>query len=228
MQAEAGQGIQSIVARKECERRAGSGTFFWGIGSAPNRSIRALAGACQEIDVVFSLMKTRPKLRDVSPAGVLLWQTFFDMQGMEQRLPPHVLVTSRMETSSGLKKVHYALVCQSDQPLQMEDHGPFDPSAYRNVSEFGGCVSQSQVTALLERIEDESPESAYRINFRAKLTKDYWVRLGRPCVLPEQGRTALAKAFAQDGAVDCDDWLDMLSEIKSLEPLTIGSSQCLF
>src|SRR5437773_1823143 len=45
MQAEAGQGIEAIVSRKELERQAGGGLFCWGIGNAPPRSLSALVRA---------------------------------------------------------------------------------------------------------------------------------------------------------------------------------------
>ena len=35
MQAEAGQGLELILRRKERERVAGDGRFFWGVGNAP-------------------------------------------------------------------------------------------------------------------------------------------------------------------------------------------------
>ena len=43
MQVEAGQALESIIARKEIERRAGGGLFFWGVGNAPSTAINALA-----------------------------------------------------------------------------------------------------------------------------------------------------------------------------------------
>ena len=107
-------------------------------------------------------------------------------------LPPHSLVTSRMEIGSGTKSVHYALMCWSQEELLLEDRGPFDPSAYRNAGEAGGAVSNSQVTALIVRTGDESPVSDYRINLRAKLTGSYWVKLGRPCMLGEAARRTLS------------------------------------
>jgi hypothetical protein len=61
MQAEAGQELAAIMARKELERLAGDGLFFWGIGNAPSRAVGQLARVGHEIDVVFSVMKSRPK-----------------------------------------------------------------------------------------------------------------------------------------------------------------------
>jgi hypothetical protein len=223
MQAESGQGIEAIIARKELERQAGGGLFFWGVGNAPNRSIRSLAATGDHIDVVFSLMKTRPKLRDVAPTGVLTWQTYIDIHGVEQAIPPHVLVTSRMGTGSGTKRVHYALMCLTDAELRLEDQGPFDPSAYRNISDAGGPVSSSQVTALVARITAESRVSDYRINLRARLAGSYWVRLGRPSVLRSDVCAALMTASAGARDMNCDDWFRMVADIRRIAASTVKS-----
>ena len=39
MQAEAGQGLAAIVARKEAERAAVDGIFWWGIGNSLGRAM---------------------------------------------------------------------------------------------------------------------------------------------------------------------------------------------
>jgi hypothetical protein len=218
MQAESGQEIQNIIARKELERRAGDGVFFWGVGNAPSRSIRSLAARGDDIDVVFSLMKSRPKLCDVSPAGVVVWRTYFDYDDVERLLPPHVIVTSRMEVGSGLKKVHYALMCRSDQELQLDDQGPFDPSAYRNVGDTGGAIGSSQVTALVVRTNSASQVSDYRINLRARLTGSYWVKLAQPRALEEPARAALVIASTHTAEMDSNDWIGMASQIRCTFP----------
>jgi hypothetical protein len=228
MQAESGQDIRTIIARKELERRAGDGLFFWGIGNAPSRSIKALAARGEDVDVVFSLMKSRPKVQDVAPAGLLAWRTYFDSDEVERPLPLHVLVTSRLEISSGTKSVHYALMCRSDEELRLDDQGAFDPSAYQNMGDAGGPVGNSQVTALVVRTRAESPVSDYRINLRAKLVGSYWVRLARPCILGEAARKALITASARAGEMDSGDWIRMVSEIRFMAPSSIEEQLYLF
>jgi len=183
MQAEAGQDIAQIVARKELERRAGNGIFFWGIGNAPSRSLKHLVREKHNIDVVFSLMKSRPKSIDASTNELFVWRTFFDLNGNETPLPNHALVTSRMKTSSGVKSTHYALICRASDSLSLNDYGSFDPSAYRNLSEVGGPIGHSQVTALIIRKAGESKNSGYRVNLRASLSGECWVKLGQPARL---------------------------------------------
>lgn len=214
MQSEAGQSLVTIVKRKELERRAGGGVFFWGIGNAPNRSVKKLASKGDEIDVVFSQMKTRPKIRDAEPDGVVVWQSYFDMNDVERELPRHVLVTSRCDTPSGKKRVHYALMCSSEMELGIEDQGPFDHTAYRNISEAGGNVGPSQVTALVTRTHEGSVKSDYRINFRAKLTGSYWVRLGKPLALGSEVVAAYVAAFSRAAEMRRDEWIHLVSSIR--------------
>jgi hypothetical protein len=228
MQAESGQDIGSIIARKELERRAGNGLFFWGVGNAPSRAVGRLATCGEDIDVVFSLMKSRPQARDVAPAGVVAWRTYFDSREVERPLPPHVLVTSRMEVGSGARTVHYALVCWSPEELRLDDRGPFDPSAYRNIGDTGGPVGSSQVTALVVRTRAESAVSDYRINFRAKLAGSYWVRLARPCILGDAARAALAAASARASEMDSSEWIAMVYEICFIDQSSIENQLNLF
>ena len=117
MQAEGGQPLEAIVERKERERRAGEGTFLWGIGNAPALIAKFLARAHVPVRAVFSIMKSRPRLMDAAPSRTIAWRGYIDAHGIERPLPSHALVTSRGDTASGPKRAHYALVCYSDGPL---------------------------------------------------------------------------------------------------------------
>lgn len=211
MQAEAGQDIGAIVQRKELERKAGDGTFCWGIGNAPPRKIGEIAKTGDDVDVIFSMMKSRPKESDVRPAGLVVWRSFFDVDGIEIALPQNVLITSSLKSSG---RSHYALMCRSDRELALSDLGAFDPRAYRNVSEAGRPVGASQVTALLRKVEAEVDAAAYRINLQAKLVKSYWVKLGDPWVLSNRKRSELSEVLANVGSLTAVDWLQSILRIK--------------
>ncbi len=204
MQAEAGEGLARIVRRKDLERRAGAGLFFWGVGNAPSRAIPALVRASEAIDVLFSVMKSRPKAQDVAPSRVLAWRSYVDEDGGARPLPPNVLVTSR----AGSRDCHYALVCRSESPLGVSDEGPFDPSAFRNYG-AGGAVGASQVTSLLERCSPDG-SSDYRVAMRAQLTAGFWVKLIDPVELVDAARVAL-----DEEQVDERSWLDLVAYIRS-------------
>jgi hypothetical protein len=205
MQAEAGQPLSKIVRRKDLERRFGDGVFYWGVGNAPSRAIPQLVRAAAAIDVLFSVMKSRPKQKDVAPSRVLAWRRYIDAEGMVRPLPPHVLVTSR----AGSRDYHYALVCRSEVPLEVADEGPFDPGAYRNVGAIGGMVGASQVTALLERCAPDG-RADYRVAMRARMTHGYWVKLVDPVEVSEAGRMVIEEGPDNEGA-----WLEFAAYVRS-------------
>lgn len=209
MQAEAGQPLEAIIKRKECERQAGGGLFFWGVGNPASTAIPALARLNIPVPVVFSIMKSRPKAIDVAPTRTFLWRRYFDEFGAERLLPPNAIITSRGDSSSGPKTRHYALMCRSAEPLELRHGRAFDPSAFRNVGKAGGPVGASQVTALLRQVETPSLQSDYEINLEAWLTGAYWVRLSDPC---ELGTDANHQIATFDGS--SRDWLDLAARVR--------------
>ena len=214
MQTEAGQPLEAIVERKELERRAGNGLFFWGVGNAPAAVMRFLANIGLAIPVVFSVMKSRPKAHDVRPASVLLWRSYIGNDKVQRPLPPHVVVTSRGSTALGAKLRHFALVCHSETPLELKKGVPFDPSAYRNASVNEAPVGASQVTALLRKVGRPSQITDYEENLKASLIGDCWVRLSNPVEVSTEHLSILAgkgcksvddwKAFTQKLRLSCD------------------------
>jgi hypothetical protein len=180
MQAESGEELAGIIRRKELERRAGEGIFFWGIGNAINFD-RVLTHR-DRVPVIFSKMISRPKVSDTSPKVVFVWRKYRDSTGLHN-LPLHVLVTSRGQTESGQKSRHFALVCRSTEPLQQLSKRPFDPSAYRNLGGLGRSVGFSQVTALIRQVALESRHTKYQVDMQAILAPPFVVRLADPAVL---------------------------------------------
>lgn len=211
MQAEAGQRLESIVDRKEQERRAGSGVFFWGVGNAPPLIAGTLARAGLPVRVVFSIMKSRPKLVDVRPARTVVWRRFIDANGVERDLPAHALVTSRADGEAGPKRVHYALMCYSQDPLELRVGGsPFDPTAFRNAGGTGAPVGNSQVTALVKQVAPEGAAGGYEVNLSAWLTGSYWVRLTAPVEI-----TPLKKELMEQLAIAGEsEWMPLVAKIR--------------
>lgn len=210
MQAEAGQGLELIVQRKERERREGRGRFFWGVGNAPSVMISALARTETPVDVVFSKMKSKPKAVDQAPTTTVIWRRYIDCNGSVRPLPPSALITSRGESLSGMKKVHYALECYCAKPLALDDDGtPFDHISYRNAGGTGAPVGASQVTSLL--VPNEAPsvnESPYTVDMIGSLVGSYWVKLVDPLPLTP------SKASQVDTAhVERQDWSAFIEEL---------------
>jgi hypothetical protein len=81
MQFESGQELAAIARRKEIERAVGDGIFLWGVGNPPGLLPGRLARACLEPVAVFSIMKTRPKAVDATPALVLAWRRWMSADG---------------------------------------------------------------------------------------------------------------------------------------------------
>ena len=220
MQAESGQDLASIVRRKETERRVGEGVFLWGVGNPPGRLPAGLALAGTELEVVFSVMKTRPKAIDTAPATVLAWRRYVGADGSERSLPAHCLVTSRGTMGGASKTRHYALICRSVAPLCLGDLGPFDPEAYRNVSGNGAPIGASQVTALLRSVGPRcAGAGTYRVNLRATLTQDLWVRLCDPVVLCGQRLAAIRDEGAQPSAGEWQEFVAWIRESPLRAPL---------
>lgn len=215
MQAEGGQQLDEIVARKEIERSVNDGVFCWGVGNAPNRSTAGLARSGAEIDVLFSVMKSRPKLIDVAPSLTLVWRKFIDYDGHQRTIPHGSLITSKGETQGGIKRSHFALFCKSTSPLIFGDFGSFDPAAYRNVGEVGGSIGPSQVTALLRRIRDESPEGGYRINLRAKMFGGYWVKLIDPIPMDLEKQRKLSIFVSSLSQKTADQWSELVRDLRN-------------
>jgi hypothetical protein len=194
MQTESGEGLERIVARKNMERAAGEGLFFWGIGTSLGDKIEWVRKSQATTPLVFSKMISPPKQVDVSPADVLVWQTYLDRSGNRFAIPEHVLVTSRAHTRSGVKNRHYALVCGASEALVLADYGPLDHRAYRNAGPEGLPIGASQVTALIQkRSEEDSVSADYRINLRANLIDLQFVRLSDPCLLDDAQKTRVAE-----------------------------------
>ena len=108
------------------------------------------------------------------------------------------------DTSKGEKKSHYALICRSNIPLQLEYGTEFNHHAYCNASGTGAPIGASQVTALLRPTGKPSKKAEYEINLRATLSERYWVRLADPLELSEEKLMSLFRC--KDLSVD--KWSD--------------------
>src|SRR4051794_11590339 len=91
---EAGEAIDEILARKETERRANHGVFFWGIGTALGPAIRELLRYVVGPEVLFSPMRSRPRQVDVAPKCVVRWRSGEGLNGAPYELPDEAIVTS--------------------------------------------------------------------------------------------------------------------------------------
>lgn len=180
---EAGQSIAHILGRKEKERSANGGVFYWGIGNAVGPSILELLRQSDEPEVLFSPIKSAPRRDDVAPDSVVAWTAAAGMNGESYRLPIWSLITSRFNMQ---RPRHYALVCRSDSSL-LDAHGTTDPVTEKiSIGELSNLVTgrplgSSQVTAVVRRqVQDALPGAEYLVKFRAKLVPPYFIQLSAP------------------------------------------------
>lgn len=179
---EAGESFDHILARKNLEREACDGVFYWGIGSSVAPALRALVAIEEAPEVLFSPISSAPRSVDVSPSHVVRWSTGVGLMGGGVDLPPGACVTSRWSPGRpGAPR--YALVCQSHVALVLGDHGELDFSMLQNLCS-GAPIGASQVTAVVRRQHEDVHQAAvgriYRVAMRARLVFPYLVRLSSP------------------------------------------------
>ena len=185
---EAGEAIDAILARKEVERVANGGLFLWGIGNSVAPGLVELVSREASPALLFSPIRSRPRKIDVSPPHVCLWTGGETLGGDRYQLPDSVRVTSgSREPGAGR---HYALVCHSDNPLQLSDLGTVDFSALRNLVS-GRPLGVSQVTAVVSNDPGTIGGTQYAVSLQATLVPPYFVRLDE-CVVPDSAEYAIA------------------------------------
>ncbi len=190
---EAGEAITEILRRKEAERRANDGTFFWGIGNSVAPGIAQLVRKRPEPEVLFSPIKGRPRAADAEPEAVVRWRSAETVRGDLFQIPDVVRITSRMATG---KRRHYALVCSAEQPLEFANHGQLAFGALQNLVS-GRSVGPSQVTAVVRLLRGALVEGAvYAIALRVRLVYPYFVRLLDPERIDRRGGVATSLSRA--------------------------------
>jgi hypothetical protein len=181
---EAGEAVESILARKERERRQNGGVFLWGIGTSIWPSLRALLAIKSSPSIVFSPMLSRPANIDVLPDFIALWTAACGMDGSAFEIPQYSMVSSRFMPHR--QRRHFALVCSSDNEIRDTsiDGRYLYRSELRNYVN-GTVLGASQVTAVVRRVPGTPrTEKPYRVAFTAKLTYPYLIELLRPKTFP--------------------------------------------
>jgi hypothetical protein len=183
---EAGETVESIIRRKELERRENGGIFLWGVGNNIGRSMTTLIAAVPGPSLLFSPMKSQPRARDQTPREILMWCEGVDLDGRAVRLPERSLVTSGSDGSD--PKDHFALVCASDEEFTVQPDGPTRVffSQLRNIASGRGLAGQ-QVTAAV-RIDRAAPAvgTPYRVTMSVKLVKPFFIRLSKAVAVPRE------------------------------------------
>ena len=171
--AEAGEGPDAIIRRKEAERVANMGVFLWGIGNSIRPSLLALIDSTMEPIVAFTPMRSPAARRDSSPHRVGVWRNAVGLDGQPFDIPDGSQVTSGLRDDE-MPTRHYALVCLQDSPLvaATNDEMWLDDEQLRNIR-TGVRVGSSQVTSVVERSLSSTTRQRYRVAFSAKLVAPF-------------------------------------------------------
>jgi hypothetical protein len=204
MQGQAGQSLEDTILRKEYERQAGCGTFWWGIGNNLLGLPEMARGTGGYLPIIFSKMLSKPAARDLNPEDVLLWTAYNDNQRCHA-IPTHVVCLSRNTP----RPKRYALVCRSTDAIEVGDHGPFDPSQCITLRERKPAAQQ--VTALLNGPIEMMQHGVYRRGFRATLVEPWLVTLAQPRSLTNAERTALLDRSL------VEDWPEFTAKLRACQ-----------
>jgi len=198
---EAGQSASQILARKEQERSANRGVFFWGIGNAIGPSMLELLRQTDTPQALFSPIRSAPRQQDATPSTVVSWNEASTLDGERYQLPHHSLITSRFDHIKPRSK-HYALVCYSEAPL-IPDVAPeqLHFAGLRNLL-TDRPVGASQVTAVVRLRQTLAHETGptYRVALRVQLRPPYFIVLSTPKPLmpseePRSWEAAVARGW---------------------------------
>jgi len=192
---EAGEHLADIIARKNAERIAGNGVFWWGIGNSLGPAVcEAAKAAGGTLPVIFCKMLGDAQSHDVTPTVTVRWKKWQDWDGKIADIPPFVRVTSRGVDRKGRdKRKHYALVCRSDGPIVFDPNGrSFDPRCC--LTHLGKVPGDSQITGLLQGDVNAPHHGArYHIAFRAILIFPWQATLLEPDPLPRHEQPIKSK-----------------------------------
>lgn len=177
---EAGETIEQILERKELERRANRGVFFWGIGNSIRPSLTELLHLSPHPEVLFSPIKGAPRAADVSPARTATWMRGRTVSGELIDLPSASRITSRFDPEAR-PTGHYALVCASEESLALTDCARLEFDSLTNLM-TGRPLGSSQVTAVVRRNPRIRGGSEYTVALRGHLVAPYFLRLESPAL----------------------------------------------
>lgn len=213
MQAEAGQSLSHILARKELERACGNGLFVWGVGNALGPRLHQFIDAIEDPRIYFSIMRAKPKRIDEFATSIILWTAYVAANGDEAPLPSHTIVLSRGATARGSKSRHYGLFCHSERELTASEPLTIDFKHLRNLGSTSSGLGFSQVTAIVEHVPLATPGTPYPVAFGCSLVAPFFVQLARPRLISDGDRTALERVANEPTTVD--DWRTLAASLRT-------------
>ncbi len=213
MQTDAGESINAIRNRKELERMAGGGSFWWGVGELKGSAVADLRRIEPNPQVLFALAISAPSRNSTDPGEVLMWRKFVSSKGAHD-LPQNVVVTSGALTRSGTPKTKYfALVCTAEASILRNGGGTVDAGRMVNLGAEGRPIGASQTTATVKYfLANRAMPPRYDVAARALLREPYFVNLAAPRKLSRAERDLLYEV-GQDGKTIAD-WQFVVHQLK--------------
>lgn len=140
---DAGEPLNHILVRKEAERVAGSGEFYWGLSAKLGADVEDRA--LQNGSTLPALFAASKNIGAPYCSQIAIWEKWESVLDPNQSgpIPSHVIVTSAYDPKS--KRAHYALVCYSDLRLTpLGNLGLFRPNAVCNSKESFAATPTSR------------------------------------------------------------------------------------
>ena len=199
---DASEPLPDVLIRKEAERVAGNGEFWWGLGAALGDVASVAMANDGLLPVVFSARQPKTYASDLSAQVWNGWETTGD--GNSGALPNNVLITSAYDPRKE-GSTHYALVCRCSSQLVLCDY-VFNPARCRQVKS-GVPPAYSQRAALLKG-ELAHARGNYTKGFAAELVAPWYVKLTDSRLLTSNELAAI-RHFELG-----DDWLRLVQWLR--------------
>jgi len=208
----ASEPLKHIIVRKEAERIAGAGEFWWGLGASLGISVEVMAERNGgTLPVLFSNSKnTKPQ----QSSQIRVWNAWRSVLHPDQqgRIPSHVIVLSGHDQKK--RQTRYALICHSPVKLVLRNVGFCDLAQCRRVrgrdqvADLRGAQLFTKQEPLISPRGSFS-QSVHSIAFEATLFRRCYVQLENSRVLTDAELDSLLQF--QEG----NDWLSLVKKLRS-------------
>ena len=209
---DAGEAPKHIIVRKEAERVAGAGEFWWGLSASLGISVEVMAQRNGgTLPVLFSKSKGT-ETKQISEVRIWnAWRSVLhpDQQG---RIPGHVIVTSGHDPKK--RQTRYALICRSAVELGLGTLGFCDLAQCHAIRGGKHRVDTLRGAQLLVKpapliSPHGSPsQSVYRIAFEATLSGHCYVHLENSRVLTDAELDSLLQF--REG----NEWMNLVKKLR--------------
>jgi hypothetical protein len=174
---DANEPLHHIIVRKEAERKAGSGEFWWGLSAPLGRDVEACANGVT-LPALFSASNVAAQ----HGGQVRIWEEWESVLDPKKsgRIPSHVVVSSGYNAKKD--PPHYALICHSNVQLTLGNLGNCDLTGcltFKNKLKIKYIIGARLLVKQHPLITPKGTPSALvrRVAFEASLVGHCYVNL---------------------------------------------------